>query len=133
MGKSKGTPLIHKVAFLGSALILIGAFLPQSPKTWSYFYAGIKTLGSWRGFFLIFPLVGLLTVFLEFTKRNIALGRFFFGLLIILGLGCYHTNAYRNFSSLFDIIKYLNFGMLASLVGSILLFSSAFMKQPYKD
>ncbi len=132
MGK-KGTPLIHKVAFVGGALILIAAFLPQSPRTWSYFWAGLNTLGSWKGFYLIFPLMGLLVVFLEFTKRNIALGRFFFGLIVVLGVLCCHTSGYSKFSGLLDIIKHLNFGMLATFLGGIILFVSAFMKQPYKD
>jgi len=133
MGKNKGTPLIHKVAFLGSALILIAAFLPQSPKSWNYFWAGINTLGSWKGFYLIFPLLGLLVAFLEITKRNNILGRFFFGLLVVLGVLCCHTSGYSNFSGLLDVIKHLNFGMLATLIGGIMLLISTFMKQPYKD
>ena len=56
MGK-KGTPLIHKVAFVGSMLVFLASFIPHGTST-SLNYIKLAFDGwNWGGFILLFPII----------------------------------------------------------------------------
>ena len=132
MGKSKGEPLIHKVAFLGGFLLLIGAFLPHRPDTWSYVTAAFDGW-KWGGFLLILPIIALIVVAMEFAKSNKPALRFIFGLGIIAAFITLHSNNFENFKEFPRMIKDINFGMLSTIAGAVILFISAFIPQPVKE